>query len=621
MTHPYATSPDTAPLAAEILRRHGLRQQPFAAKATERFIYCDPALDMPVGVLLQRLQTDAKPLLLVGERGVGKSTQLLQLLSRGTAALTFCAFKGRTGATFASIEHAIRQQWGQVAAGQGAHAAGEDAPAKQAPEKNSLAMILLSVARRDRRPVLMLDDAHLLAPAVLGALLRLRREVNRHNDNTMGIVLAGEPALNELAANAHGSEAPAEPFTLIRLRPLMESQTVAYLRHRLQAAGASDPDLLSGEIAQAIHRESGGLPADVNQAANRHLEKLAPEPSAGAADRLPGIPMNAVAQGGSYWVVPAAAGAFGVLIGALLASLFFLSEGRVATPDQALQVQRTAPVDAREEPEPLWVPSGQEAPEALESATMSPPVVGAAPVPQPLPEPRFPSLPEVLEDDQVMPGYALVSAPAPSGTGPSQPDTHNPAAPSSEPGSGEAPPAGHTMTALLDDPAVAAEQSAAPDTKPPLANPEPAVFPGQPREAALAPVKPPAPDAPHTVTQETQTVVSAPAAEVSQAAVPAGQRGPDWVRERPPGQFTIQIIAGDDLEALHRFARRVSMEADVAWFRTRRGDQDWYALVTGEYPDMASAQAAAARFPAPVRRNQPWIRTFGSIQNAMDPPS
>jgi len=617
MTHPSPTTPDMSPLNTEVLSRHGLRRQPFAPRVTDRFVYSDPAHDMPVGVVLQRLQTDNKPMLLVGEPGVGKSTQLVQLLSRGAAALTFCAFKGRPGGTFTSIEHAIRQQWGKAVGGPAASDSAGEAAAQQAPEKNSLAMILLSIARGDRRPVLVIDDAHLLAPAVLGSLLRLRREVNRHSDNTMGIVLAGEPVLNELAANAHGPEMPAEPFAVIRLRPLMESQTDAYLMHRLQAAGAADPHVLSGETAQAIHRESGGLPAQVNLVANRYLEKLVPEPSAGVAERLSGATEAATARERSYWVVPAAAGAFGVLIGVLIASLFFLSDDRVAQPEQALSEQQTTSSGAWPAPAPPTIASGPETLEVPESQpTLPSPVLGAAPEPQPLPEPSLPSLNDASDEFRMLPEHVqapdgrLLDDAAPSG------EAADPLVPSEARGPADLPVTEPTIP-IAESPEITTGKSAPGTEEPAIVIPTPAALPYQPRQAASAAAESPAPDTLPEATEEPVTTV----AETSAAPpAPAGPLGPDWVRERPVGQFTIQIIAGNDLEALHSFARRLSMETDVAWFSTRRGDQDWYALVTGEYPDLTSARAAAAQLPAAVRRNQPWIRTFGSVQQAMDSP-
>ena len=616
MSDPSSTTEDPSALDAEVLGRHGFRFQPFAADTTERFVYSDPALDMPVGVVLRRLQTDGKPLLLVGEPGVGKSTQLVQLLSRGAATLNFCAFKGRSGATFASIEHAIRQQWGKTIERQAPSGSDEEVAEPRAPEKDSLAMILLTVARGEQRPVLVIDDAHLLTPGVLGGLLRLRREVNRHSDSTMGIVLAGLPTLNELTAEAQDSEMPAEPFTLIRLRPLMESQTDAYLRHRLQAAGAHDPSLLSGENAQAIYQESGGLPARINEAANRCLERLAAEPPEGSEIRLASVPLAGDARG-SYWVVPAASGAIGVLIGALVTSLFFLSETRVAAPEHTQLAQQTAPFEGAAEQQPLPIQSGDEAQEDPKQQPSVPPLVdvvgllpqrstktGIQPVTKVLndirPAPEHDPLPSGTPVAETVPVPEL----AEGATVPPEPEPTNVAA--SAP---RMPPAG--------EPTVAVEPSTTLEEDPISV---PAVPSLQAAEVSPAPPESLAQNLMTEVGGEAGATSSDPATDATRVSLPDGPLGPDWVRERPAGQFTIQIIAGVDLEALHQFANRVSMQADVAWFQTRRDNQDWYALVTGEYPDLASAQAAAAELPAPVRRNQPWIRTFGSVQQAMAPP-
>ncbi|TVP87733.1 MAG: hypothetical protein EA347_07135 [Thioalkalivibrio sp.] len=613
MTPASPTTPDTAALDATALRHHGLRTQPFADRTSDGLVYCDPSLDMPVGVLLQRLQTDDKPLLLVGEAGVGKSTQLIQLLSRGTAVLSFCGFKGRAGATFASIAHAIRQQWGHTttepATEPAPHPQGDAAP-EPVPEDSSLARILLSAGRGKQRPVLVVDDAHLLAPAVLGALLRLRREVNRHCGNTMGIVLAGEPVLNQLVTAAYGEDMPAERQTVIRLRPLTVSQTEAYLRHRLQAAGAPDADLLSGEVAEAIHRESGGLPRDINRVANQHLRELALEPSTETPPRRRDAYGLTPIPGGPHWVAPAAAGAMGVLIGALVASLFFLAGDRNAQHPDADR-SGDAAASAPPVPEPAPLPTGH----SPAAAEIPPPDAGA-PAPQTVPETRLPSvglvpatLPWQLPRQALLPdGYTSADTGSASGS-----------ASGSAPDAAATPATGSVDIQPLEiPPASAGPPVVADDVTTPGDDPAPAPSAAGTTEA-VAEDADPEPSGPVKEDIRPEAITEDGASVAAARETPAGPLGPDWVRQRPPGDFTIQIIAGADLDALHRFARRMPIETEVAWFRTRRGEQDWYALVVGAYPDLASARAGAARLPNQVRRNEPWIRTFRSVQQAMDP--
>lgn len=612
MTQPSATNPNDALLAADVLRRHGLRSQPFAARAMDGFLYGDPALDMPVGVLLQRLQSENKPLLLVGEHGVGKSTQLLQLLSRGAASLVFCGFKGRRGATFASIEHAIRQQWGRTNIESAMHQQGSEA--SETPEQHSLAMILLTICRGERRPVLVIDDAHLLGPTVLGMLLRLRREVNRHcGDNTLGVVLAGDPTLEEMVSKAQGAHSPSEPFMTIRLRPLLPPQTDAYLRHRLQAAGAADPELLSGDAARAIHQESSGLPLEINLAANRHLQKLAVEPAGESPDRPPvarHVVLPAVTT--QRWVLAALAGLGGLLVGMVLASLFFLSNGQRPQADQPSQAPMPAPV-ATPEPAP---PPQADPPESVPGPIANLPALSRSiPPDDRLPEPSPVSAPRdevtVESPDRLAePGSAERDA------GPGRVPLMDPVPTGS--GEGAAVDAHETETRTDAVPTVPGDPADAADWPPVVVEPPQAV---DDAEAAVpeAQAEPVAPDTGVGANgREPPPPATAPA-QPAPLTVPAGPRGPEWIRIQESGHFTIQIIAGIDLEALQQFAGRVSLENDVAWFRTRRGDEDWYALVTGQYPDLRSARSAAAQLPAPVRRNQPWIRTFGSIQQTMDP--
>jgi DamX protein len=151
------------------------------------------------------------------------------------------------------------------------------------------------------------------------------------------------------------------------------------------------------------------------------------------------------------------------------------------------------------------------------------------------------------------------------------------------------------------------------DTPAPQADPQVPEPPTQEPDTAMQP------------TDGAQTPVSPSAAPATTQPQPAPARrdlrDPTWLQDRAADRFTIQIIAGGDLEALRRYAGRLSLDTEIAWFRTRRNDQDWYALVVGDYPDLAGARAAVNRLPASVRRNQPWIRTFGSVQETMDPGS
>jgi DamX protein len=490
----HETADDT--LTMDTLLRHGLEQQPFDATAGDTFLYTDPVLDMVVGVLLEHLRNDDSLLLLKGDAGAGKSTQLLRLLGRGADTLEFCAFKARPDTSFAAVDFTIRKYWDRFADG----------------EPLALEELLCKVAAAGRRPVVVIDDAHHLDAEILSELIRVRREVRQQCDVMPGLLLVGDPVLEVRLEQASEADAPKEPHISVQLRPLTREQTEAYLRHRLQAAGADDPDLLSGDAALTIHLESAGLPLRMNAAANRWLRSLATASGVWAEPSTPQPPKPPVWQ--HRWFRPVVLIIVAVGVVAILLSLF-------SSPDE--------PLETRE----LLV----------------------LPEPRPLTAPEAPPLP---------------AEPEPPAEAPPAPDT---------------PP--EPLAETPDEPP-GTETPPAPEARPVPADPAPATE--APGEAPPAPAR----------VQETAALHDA-----------------IWIREQPAGHYTIQVLGLSDLQALRRYGSEQGLDMELAWFRTLRDGQDWYVLVAGRYPDAETARAAIAGLPEDVRRHQPWVRSFGSVQEAM----
>jgi DamX protein len=611
MMQPPWTTRDKTALQGDSLRRHGLLHQPFQGAADEAFIYGDLALDMPGNALLRHLRTGDQLLLLLGEPGVGKSTQLLRLMSRGSDLLLFCAFKARPGATLTAIERTIRYHWAQAAG------AGEATP---------LPELLRTLCQGEYHPVLAIDDAHLLTPGVLESLLALRRGLRRECDRPPGLLLVGEPLLETLLDG--GMEGgTSEPHTAVHLRPLTPEQTEAYLHHRLQAAGARNPDLLSGETARMIHRESGGRPREINARANQRLgisgtRKEAAggtAPEAAAARRA----LDAVSTG-RPWLIPAFTGLMSILVLLALFNIFRSSGDNGAnTADTGSRIE--APLLPEATPRSGMVDSDPQRrlPEVPEASGQTP-----------LPAPQMPSLSE-------RPIAALIpgNAAAPGAADPeAQLGEAPPAArPTEEPGPGDT---------GVEVPSASASRDTGPDAIEP--DPEPAADaepdPASPTETAGDPPSPPAetagdpPSPPPDAARDPAAPAQVPPAQSPSAASrnqpretrpPASSQAPSavaaaklqdatWVRARAPDRYTIQIAAGRDLQALHRSARGLPPEVERAWFTSQRDGRNWYTLIVGDHADQERARRAVNQLPAQMRRNQPWIRSFGSIHETMD---
>ena len=167
-------------------------------------------------------------------------------------------------------------------------------------------------------------------------------------------------------------------------------------------------------------------------------------------------------------------------------------------------------------------------------------------------------------------------------------------APKPEPSRGEPSPEAHQ--APLAAPAASAQPSAEAALAAAEAKPQPAV--------ADSPARPPAP--------------SAPSAEVAAAptAPSAGSelQEPDWLKARNPKHYTVQLYSGKDIDTLKEIAAAAASTEPQAYYSTGSRSGLWYSLVAGDYPDAASAQAAAAKLSVRSPALKPWVRRFDEIQ-------
>lgn len=235
-------------------------------------------------------------------------------------------------------------------------------------------------------PVLLIDDAQLLPARLLAIAWGLGRPGAGEEASPLRLGLFATPALlpelEKLSARSgHGSE--ARPF---RLPPLNCAQVREYLEFRAQLAPGAAAGALSAARIEAICRQSGGLPAKINQC----LDTSGAAPAAKAERK---------------WLPQAVAAAAGVLV---LALAWYYQE-----PINRLFEAERAPGGQRVESLPLPPPPAPEPPAAAEPAP-------AAPEPA---IPETPAAPEpVAEPQPSAPVTAAVSAPPPEAIpGPEEP--------------------------------------------------------------------------------------------------------------------------------------------------------------------------------------------------------
>ena len=161
---------------------------------------------------------------------------------------------------------------------------------------------------------------------------------------------------------------------------------------------------------------------------------------------------------------------------------------------------------------------------------------------------------------------------------------------------------GHA-TAMSADQMAAVTTSDAPVTSAPAATPN----------IAVAPVMTPPPaDPPYPVS--TPPAAAAPVANTI-TTLP-DLLGHNWLRQRNPEFYTLQLLATRDADTLERFINRYALPKPLILMQMPGGatQPPLLRLLQGEYATRADAYRGQSRLPAAVRNLQPWLRRFESVQ-------
>ncbi len=128
-------------------------------------------------------------------------------------------------------------------------------------ERIRRALTLFSL--RGVRPIVIVDEAHLIPDPQTFEALRLLLNFASRGVPDLGLVLVGDPSLADKLPPSL-AERLAGRHTL---PPLTASESAAYIHGRLAMAGASGP-LFGPDSLKILHRESDGLPRRLNRLAD-----------------------------------------------------------------------------------------------------------------------------------------------------------------------------------------------------------------------------------------------------------------------------------------------------------------------------------------------------------------
>lgn len=88
--------------------------------------------------------------------------------------------------------------------------------------------------------------------------------------------------------------------------------------------------------------------------------------------------------------------------------------------------------------------------------------------------------------------------------------------------------------------------------------------------------------------------------------------GAAWIQRQNPKHFTLQLAALQDENSAKALLKHINA-GDSAYFRFRRNNQTWYAVIAGIYSSRTQAQRAADSLRHKLALKNVWVRDFASL--------
>ena len=122
-------------------------------------------------------------------------------------------------------------------------------------------------------PVLLIDEAHLLHPDVLGHL-HILLNYDWDSRALLSVVLIGLPELDDRLASSVHKSLLSRLHARIRIAPANEADSADYIRHRLALAGCTK-ELFAAAAIALLHEHSAGAHRDLDRLATLALREAA----------------------------------------------------------------------------------------------------------------------------------------------------------------------------------------------------------------------------------------------------------------------------------------------------------------------------------------------------------
>ena len=225
----------------------------FPFHGLDNYFFTTPALRLRLDVVQEHIRRGEAPVLILGERGAGKSALLNQLVCRADNNWRIVripavpSFSANDVVTFLNAELRLPTR---VSSGE---------------MLREFDAWLDRLATRGQMAVIVIDNAHDLCDEGLARLATLKRQLKATN---LSVLMTGKPELrNRLNGVSRSARSPVPVFA-ISIPSLDQREVASYIDMRLYHAGVEGRGPFSRAAIDDISRDSRGYPGQINAMAN-----------------------------------------------------------------------------------------------------------------------------------------------------------------------------------------------------------------------------------------------------------------------------------------------------------------------------------------------------------------
>jgi type II secretory pathway predicted ATPase ExeA len=234
---------------------YGLRKKPFSMAPDSDFFYESHQHGAALTVLDYGIREGYGMVLLTGEAGSGKTMLSEYLINKiicnGNRDQGRVAQVSNTGGNAESLIEFVLLAFGL------------DPGNSHAGNLNLLKEHAKRLIQKGVRPIIVIDEAQQLSKSQMEQVRMLTNLLDQ-GQYLLHIIIVSQPEIREVLNRPDFQHMAQRIAVSYNLLPLSFREIVPYIRHRLQAAGATNPDIFTEGAMDLISKHSRGLPRLIN---------------------------------------------------------------------------------------------------------------------------------------------------------------------------------------------------------------------------------------------------------------------------------------------------------------------------------------------------------------------